>query len=293
MSHEEPLSFEVDRQVLRGHWHRPDGPSERGLVMLHGFSGYSIGPHRLFVSFARHAAQAGWHVLRFDFRGRGHSDGDALRAGIASMLKDTLTACTVFRSAGKLKHLGLLGLCSGAVVALSATHCIRPDFLILWSPEVPLQTKAHRTAWKQAWWRCLDYGRKLLTVRGWARLWHRDVHWTSVKRVLLEPLSAPVALEPSDASCLARAADELTRDSGSRSGRAAPVLLVFAEADEEASAAARFYSAALGSTQRPHRLARVERANHNFYSSASRETLAAISMRFLHDMYIDMPTPRH
>ena len=46
------------------------------IVMCHPLGEEKLWSHRVFVSFARDLAAAGFAVLRFDFRGEGDSDRD-------------------------------------------------------------------------------------------------------------------------------------------------------------------------------------------------------------------------
>lgn len=134
---EEPLLFSCEGSLLVGILHRPRA-TQRGVAVLVVVGGpqYRVGSHRQFVSSARALADAGYPVLRFDYRGMGDSEGayagfervgDDLRAAI-----DTLCASCTPRGG-----VVLLGLCDAASAALMyASSDPRVAGLILMNPWV-------------------------------------------------------------------------------------------------------------------------------------------------------------
>ncbi len=120
---ESAIEFKSGANTLRGIVHMPDGaaaPARSGVVFLHGWSGCRIGPHRMFVKLARRLCDRGCACLRFDFAGRGDSDGCVGDASIDSMIDDTLAGMGFFaREAGVARPV-LLGICSGSKVAVGA-----------------------------------------------------------------------------------------------------------------------------------------------------------------------------
>lgn len=114
------------------HHHAPNAKAT--IILLHGWSGTRSGPHQMLTRAARHFAGTGFSCLRFDFAGRGDSDGDTLLATLATMRDD---ARDVFRLARQQSDapLWVLGLCSGCEIALAS---VEPDLrgAILWSAPV-------------------------------------------------------------------------------------------------------------------------------------------------------------
>ena len=98
---EKPHSFHNDGAALYAMLHVPDGfrggPGSIGVVFLHGWSGNRRGPHDILVAAARRYCDAGFPCYRFDFRGRGDSEGDADAANLATMISDTELAVRRFR----------------------------------------------------------------------------------------------------------------------------------------------------------------------------------------------------
>jgi uncharacterized protein len=71
---EQTISFASDGLTLKGFLHVTDGTGKRpGLVLCHGFGGSCRGAGH--PELAKALEQAGYVVLRFDFRGCGQSEG--------------------------------------------------------------------------------------------------------------------------------------------------------------------------------------------------------------------------
>ena len=59
--------------------HHPVGASRGNVVFCHAFAEEKLWSHRVYVTFARELAQAGYGVLRFDMRGEGDSGRELSR----------------------------------------------------------------------------------------------------------------------------------------------------------------------------------------------------------------------
>ncbi len=71
---EQAISFTSDELILRGFLHVPEGAGKHpALVLCHGFGGSCRGAGH--PELAKAIEQAGYVVLRFDFRGCGQSEG--------------------------------------------------------------------------------------------------------------------------------------------------------------------------------------------------------------------------
>ena len=118
--------------------HTPEvQPCGAALVFLHGWAGYRIGPHQMFTKMARRAAGQGFHCLRFDFRGRGDSEGDAASTTLSTMIEDARAAVAMVCEETGVEHVALIGDCSGSEVAIGAGVLDqRIDALVLWSAPI-------------------------------------------------------------------------------------------------------------------------------------------------------------
>ena len=118
----------IDSDGLRlwAHTGRPakgSGPTsrKRGLVLAHGFPTgprWSESSGRTYPEFAdRLAADAGWTVLAFNFRGTGESEGDFSMAG---WLHDLHAAIEYLRANEGIDDVWLAGFRTGGSLALCA-----------------------------------------------------------------------------------------------------------------------------------------------------------------------------
>ena len=112
----------------------PDGEPRAGVTLVHGWSGYRNGPHRLFVSLSRALVGDGVSCLRFDLSGRGDSEGRYERTTLDAMIEDARAAIGFLRSLPDIESVTLCGICSGANVALGAASLEgAPEGLVLLS----------------------------------------------------------------------------------------------------------------------------------------------------------------
>jgi pimeloyl-ACP methyl ester carboxylesterase len=118
----------------------PGAPAnDLAVVILNTGIIHRVGHHRMYVSFSRALADAGYTVLRFDFSGIGDSDKrvDSLPP-FESNLSDIEEAIDWLEVTGQIKRVVLLGLCSGADNGLLyAASDPRVVGLVLMDPSIP------------------------------------------------------------------------------------------------------------------------------------------------------------
>jgi hypothetical protein len=120
---EQAASFMVEGETLRGILCLPAaGQPRAGLIFSHGWSGNRHGPAAMISSLARQFAAQGVASLRFDFRGRGESEGDGLQATLTTMADDLVAATAFFSQRTGLARSWYLGLCSGGNVTIGTLH---------------------------------------------------------------------------------------------------------------------------------------------------------------------------
>ena len=255
---ERPVHFSNGSETLRGILHEPDVSSAGGLgvVFLHGWTGCRLGPHRMFVDMARLLAEDGVRSMRFDFRGRGESDGAVSSASIRTMVSDACAAAAFLRAETGVTSIVLLGICSGGKVALAASGPA-PDVagLVLWSCEPLGGLRTGDMRLRKSASVLGIYARKLCRAETWRKLVSGRVNIGKVREAVL------TSERPAD--------DELTWESeclerfGSFRGKA---LFVHGIRDPEAAQADsryRDFCEAHGISSRHHA---VDGANHSFYS---------------------------
>jgi exosortase A-associated hydrolase 2 len=117
--------------------HHPSGPWTRAIVMCHPLGEEKLWAHRVFVSFARDLAAAGFAVVRFDFRGEGDSDREFERTSLETRIEDAGLAVDAVRALNPSAEVIMVGLRLGATIALAAA-IRRGDVarVVLWDPVV-------------------------------------------------------------------------------------------------------------------------------------------------------------
>lgn len=182
-----PITFESAGLRLVGLLGRPETPEpqHRGVVLIHGWAGYRIGPHRMLRRTAQRLIAEGFHTLRFDLRGRGDSEGDATTAGLDEFIADTLAAAECLRAQTGVERVALAGICSGSNIAIgAATLDKRIAELALWSP-LPFQPEANASqSTRRRKHYLAQYIRKALQWNTWKRLLRGEVSVKGVSKTL-------------------------------------------------------------------------------------------------------------
>jgi exosortase A-associated hydrolase 1 len=174
-----------------------------GMVIVVGGPQYRVGSHRQFVLLAWRLAQAGFAVLRFDYRGMGDSDGaprdfEAVQDDIAAAILALQQTCPAVR------EVALFGLCDGASAALMyvgprgrgpAADVAEPKVagLCLLNPWVRSQATLARTHLKH------HYARRLTQADFWRKLGSGGLQWRKSARELLGNLRQTLAAGASPA----------------------------------------------------------------------------------------------
>ncbi len=269
--------------------------SSRGtVVLLHGWSGYKSGPHQMLARAARFFAARGFDVLRFDFAGRGDSDGEAELATLATMAQDTrlvLQWCRERKLQGELGSelqgepsrgkLVLIGLCSGCEVAVAAVDQ-GVDGLGLWSaPIFAAQASAARDNRKRLH-HLASYARKLLRPQTYRKLWRGEVDAKSVVAVAKARGGESRNLESGEPGQLPRGwrAQVLAR-LASWLGQRRPLLLIYGTADPTASEALAWYRE---QSQAAPSARLVEGANHSYYGLAWEREVFEATAKWLDEL---------
>ncbi len=275
---EQHLFFESQGQRLLGVLHRPDGRMRSGgLVFLHGWAGYRIGPHQMFTKLARRAAAQGFCCLRFDFRGRGDSEGDAEAATLSTMIEDTLAAGAYFRDATGLRRLALIGDCSGSEVAIGAAPLMEGcDSLVLWSAPI---VGADRTQAESAKRSAIlkQYWRKLLRAETWRKLLAGRLQGGMIRKTILRGgrgAGEEGAASDADIDWLGRF-DEFQ---GER-------LFIYGGNDPTRAACVEHYESLCNRARRPFERHIVEGSNHAFYALRWEDEVIRTSLEWLQQQY--------
>jgi uncharacterized protein len=184
---EEPVHFKSRGLNLFGIFHpAKDGNRDFGIIFANSGMQNRVGPHRLYVVFARILSQSGYSVLRMDLPGIGESEGTIKETHFDAHNPDDMVSVIDFmKHTKKIKRIVLFGICGGARTILKAGSTDkRVDGLILWSlpiisiaPSMTSPDKLRKAFSLHAWTKYFD------SSRGDLKSIYRDVQrifWNSV-----------------------------------------------------------------------------------------------------------------
>ncbi len=277
---ERHLFFHSQGQRVLGVLHTPESVPIRpgGLVFLHGWAGYRIGPHQMFTKMARRACEMGFHCLRFDFRGRGDSEGDAQRTTLSTMIQDARAAAEMLCAEAGLEHVALIGDCSGSEVAIgTGVGDERIDSLVLWSAPIVGGERAEADAAKR---RGIyqSYVSKLFRRETWAKLVGGRLQTGMIMK----------ALRRGGKGAGEQGADE-DKDIDWRGrfvGFPGEVFFIYGGNDPTTGPALEHYEGLNRDAGRALNSHVVEGANHAFYSLAWEDEVMQTSLQWLGERYV-------
>ena len=273
---EQPVSFSSGPLTLRGVMSLPVEfePRRRGVVLIHGWGGCRIGPHRMLTHMARRLHTAGFATLRFDLRGRGDSDGAADQADLDGMIDDTQAAARFLATQPGVERVSLLGICSGANVALGAAT-LNPEIadLALWSV-LPFQRDKRATQDRTRTRHMLRlYLGKALRWETWRRLIRGDVNMAMVGKAIGGE-SKPTA----EGRNLKMSSRDILKAFGDFRGRA---LFVTGGKDPEGLEGKALFEPFCGKRNLQAQFRLIDGANHSFYEGAHAQAVMERTLAWL------------
>lgn len=177
---ERALVFDCDGDTLVGILHEPE-VNQRGMGMLVIVGGpqYRVGSHRQFVLMARQLADAGYPVLRFDYRGMGDSEGTS--RGFEDVAYDIRAAIdALVRELPSIRGVVAFGLCDAASAALMYSPTDpRIAALVLANPWVRTEAGEAKARVRHY------YSSRLLSRAFWSKVFSGHFNaWGSVRSLL-------------------------------------------------------------------------------------------------------------
>lgn len=175
----EEVSFRSRDGLTLCGWFIPADPARGTVVLCHGHRG-SMDPD---VVYAPWLHQAGFHVLMFDFRAHGRSEGD--RVSFGHFEREDLLGALDYLQARGVATVGILGFSMGGAVGLiTAPRSEAIRAVVSDGGFARLQSTIMGWARKRRVlpeWLALALARLVITVAGWrlgARLADADsIHW--------------------------------------------------------------------------------------------------------------------
>jgi pimeloyl-ACP methyl ester carboxylesterase len=262
--HEELIRFDSAGTNLYGTLGTPEDSPAAGVVIIHGWSGCRMGPHRILVEAGRDLNKRGIATLRFDLRGRGESHGDPFETDLDVMFEDASNAVKELRR--RLPPgapLALLGMCSGGNVALG-TLGLQPDVraAVCWST-YPFQSQRQRGQdVKRTGHFLKQYARKAFCRETWSKLWHGRVNFRLIFGALFghfKKTEGEQERNPRESVRDAEIVEQLGRYRGS-------LCFLFGGNDPEAADARNIFEEYFAEKEVQASFKEIKGANHNFYS---------------------------
>jgi len=248
---------------LHSVYQAPDAANDRhaGIVFIHGWSGYGIGPHRMFINAARRLTADGFHCVRLDLRGRGDSLGDERTADLDGMIDDTLSAVHLLRERG-VQDVYVLGICSGGNVSLGAASLDKSlAGLVLWSTPLFAPYKARTEELRRTGFFLAEYVRKAFRRETWAKLAAGAINFRIIIRILLgKGRGSPAPKSQRNPK------DSLRDIMTELKGFPGRMIFIYGSADDEAAGAPEFYRQYCQQNAIPAVFHTVQGANHSYYS---------------------------
>lgn len=134
------IGFFGDRSMQRFRvYHPPTGVGVRtgGVVLCNPAPQEYRQCHFVLRQLALRLAEAGWHVLRFDYRGTGDSAGASDAVSLDEWVTDIADAATELRELSSVSAISLVGIRLGASFAMRAVaRGLAVDDLVLWDPVI-------------------------------------------------------------------------------------------------------------------------------------------------------------
>jgi pimeloyl-ACP methyl ester carboxylesterase len=268
---ESVIHFQNEGETIYGVLHQPEKPNGVAVIFLHGWPGNRIGPHRMFVTFARRLSDLGFSCLRIDFRGRGDSEGSTEGASIKGMISDVSRAVDFMLERLGPVRLHLLGICSGGKVAVGASaQDDRIQGLALWSAEAIGNLRSRAARANKSAKALRTYLNKLMSWETWKKILTLRVNTRMVRKAIATDE------KPRDAEVV----EETVLLDKFRSYKG-PVQFVFGSNDPDTRFAAQAYTVFCRKHGIRHECHEIAGANHSFYSIAWEREVMDLTERWL------------
>lgn len=262
------------------------GRQTSAVLLLSSGADRRIGPHRLWVPWARQRAGLGELVLRIDLAGIGDSDGDAgaLEEQIYGdrCLQDIAAAISWLKTVQHVDRVAIVGLCSGAYHAWRAAVQALPAEQVLiinpmvfhWRPGTPLDPAQLASGQIHI---AASAGRSLRDPARWRKLLRGQVNVGVILRALAARMAQAVRSRWRGflRTVGARVAQDLAGELRAVARRGVVVDFIFSANDPGRALLAQEAGRALPALLHDGRvhLATIAQADHTFSAPAARQRL--------------------
>ena len=282
MNPNEFFQLEIENKALYGVIQNPIYGSESprvAIIFLHGWAGYRVGPHQMFIDFSNEFVKGGYSCVRFDFRGRGYSEGEQEFTSILTMLDDLDHVLRLVKSKN-YKHIVLIGICSGSNVILNylTLKSTVVDDVVLLSGFPLGESDSIERKIKQSTSSLKEYASKLTHKETWKKLISGQLHWDYIfESIGISPRaeSTKNKVQHKHQNGLAQKRDpkEKYHPFSNFDGN---ITMIFGDKDPDAKVSQQQFESVLRMYNVDYTVRYVKGGNHSFYSIYAKEQIAKI-----------------
>jgi pimeloyl-ACP methyl ester carboxylesterase len=283
--------IEVKGDSIYGIWHHAVARKKIAAVFLHGWAGHRPGPHDMLVKLARCISNRGYDCFRFDFRGKGYSQGDRRQTNNQSMLEDLEAVLQYVNDALNYPAIVLLGICSGAKLALyyarngnfPITHVIEMSSPVLRQHEA--ESKLATGKVKNT---INEYLKKIFHRKTWEKLADGEIHFLAIGRNIFKPLCKFPEIRKKELKPSKKVINRLYKPDEKPFGKfQGQLLLIHGEKDPETKLALRQIQDMLQRHNISSDTCVLKNANHSFYSSTWEKEIIQVITNWLDSKFIN------
>ncbi len=182
------VSIIDDKNRIYGIIHQPDKRILNHrvfIVFLPAYTDDRCGPQNMYVNLSRRLMRQGFFCFRFDFRGRGYSNGEVIDSNFNSKYQDTLHVINYLQKNFNPDQIILAGLCAGANLAFTVAagslkihHIINMASVELW------YTGKHKNEITQTKNIYSVYLNKLFNFSTYKKLSQKDINFSVIFAIL-------------------------------------------------------------------------------------------------------------
>lgn len=128
---EEKIIIENEGQKIVGIMHKSDKPSDKIVILVHGFTGDMDGPAGFWIPIAKELCKNGFDVFRFNFRFTTKDWSLFQNMTIKGEVSDLRKIISVMSK--RYKKIGILGESMGGTVSI-LSYSDKVEVMVLWYP---------------------------------------------------------------------------------------------------------------------------------------------------------------
>ncbi|MCC8019038.1 MAG: alpha/beta hydrolase [Rikenellaceae bacterium] len=259
------FSIKCDSEYIHGIIDIPDatatGHTGKAFIFLHGAGGHRTGPHDMLSMFSARLACAGYYCIRFDHRGWGYSGEDNIYHDHRTIIEEVDLIREYIKSKYGVDYIALLGICSGAKIALFyAKTTVKPvrGLVMLSSSALRNDEKGTEVKIKELGMNSQTYIAKVFRRETWKKLFSGEINYRKIISTVLGPLKSRKRIK--------KTVYHNSKQHLSFENLKGPVLVIQAEKDPETLTALPQIEKLLSRHNVDHESHIIKGANHSFYS---------------------------